>query len=243
MTAYHGGKQRIGLEVAQAIADKCARLNVRTLAYIEPFCGMLGVFRRIPALLDADAYFAGDQNESVIAMWRALQRGTWKPPRDCSETRYIKLKRQRAPSAERGYIGHQYSFGGSFFGAYRFNYIRPFDAGRARQRVLDIATTLKRVEFSAGGYEQFSGARDCVIYCDPPYDDTANNYLEKFDYPAFERWCVEMSKHNLVFVSSMKPVRGAELLYSRDSATSYKGRMTTRSEKLYFIRRKLNFYK
>jgi hypothetical protein len=73
MTAYHGGKQRIGKQLAEVIVDES----------IE----MLGVYRHIPELFEEEGfedlqYLAGDANESVVLMWRAAQKG-WRPPAQC----------------------------------------------------------------------------------------------------------------------------------------------------------------
>lgn len=43
MTAYHGGKQRIGKEIATVIADMTQDVTIK--GYCEPFCGMLGVYQ------------------------------------------------------------------------------------------------------------------------------------------------------------------------------------------------------
>jgi hypothetical protein len=78
---------------------------------------MLGVYKHIPELFEEEGYddlkyLAGDGNGSVIKMWKAAQKG-WKPPNTCSEKKFFDLKYSNADSAEKGYIGHQYSFGGS----------------------------------------------------------------------------------------------------------------------------------
>ena len=56
MTAYHGGKQRIGLEIAENIHLLSTILedhsNFKIKGYCEPFCGMLGVYKHIPELFD-----------------------------------------------------------------------------------------------------------------------------------------------------------------------------------------------
>ena len=84
MTRYHGGKQRIGKEIANTIFDISTDIEDETeftiRGYCEPFCGMLGVYQHIPELFDDDdfpplKYKAGDMNESVIKMWKAVQEG------------------------------------------------------------------------------------------------------------------------------------------------------------------------
>jgi site-specific DNA-adenine methylase len=69
MTAYHGGKQRLGKRIAKAITDNVDLSKVK--GYCEPFCGMLGVYRHVPTHFSE--YKAGDLNLSVIKMWEAAQ--------------------------------------------------------------------------------------------------------------------------------------------------------------------------
>jgi hypothetical protein len=56
MTSYHGGKNRIGRDIAQVIYQVASEVErqtgVRFKGYVEPFCGMLGVYRHIPALFE-----------------------------------------------------------------------------------------------------------------------------------------------------------------------------------------------
>lgn len=63
MTAYHGGKQRIGKEIASIITTIShnikSQYSFQITGYCEPFCGMLGVFSHM--LIDKHYnYKAGD---------------------------------------------------------------------------------------------------------------------------------------------------------------------------------------
>lgn len=91
MTAYHGGKYKQGKILSEIIA-KIAKDNDNK-GYIEPFCGMCGVYRHIVKLLPKSLkYIASDQHDSLILMWKALQDG-WKPPKkDCTVAQFDKLK-------------------------------------------------------------------------------------------------------------------------------------------------------
>jgi site-specific DNA-adenine methylase len=99
MTSYHGGKQKIGKELAKIIYETSLEIsedeNFKIKGYCEPFCGMLGVYKHIPELFKDNKpklkYKAGDMNKSVIMMWKAAQKG-WKPPTSCSEEHYNELK-------------------------------------------------------------------------------------------------------------------------------------------------------
>ena len=160
MTAYHGGKQRIGKKLAEVIVDESIDIaeeeRFEIKGYCEPFCGMLGVYRYIPELFEEEGfdeldYLAGDTNGSVIAMWKAAQKG-WKPPITCSEAKYNKLKNAK-DSAMRGFVGHQCSFGGQFFNGYSKKYDATKNPEKASKRVIKIGDDLSDVKFNKTHYD------------------------------------------------------------------------------------------
>ena len=163
MTSYHGGKQKIGGEIADEIYTVVRVIereyDITFKGYCEPFCGMLGVYQHIPALLEDHRpkikYVAGDVNESVIKMWQAAQKG-WKPPTRCSEKYFYDLKYNGKTSSVKGFIGHQYSFGGQYFSGFVGNYGRSPSQPHASKKVNKIAGGLPTVKFSYGSYSQFS---------------------------------------------------------------------------------------
>ena len=207
MTSYHGGKQRIGSRLAEYMHYVCSMLqdtqSITPKGYCEPFCGMLGVYQHIPTLFGSKlTYLAGDTNESVIKMWKRAQNG-WKPPTTCTKAEYERLK-SASPSALKGYIGHQYSFGGQYFMGYAPSYGKTVDSSKASASIVSIAKNLKNVTFSVGSYTQYSNLSNYIIYCDPPYQNTSQRYttLEGFNSNDFWEWCRSMVKrNNIVFVS------------------------------------------
>jgi len=236
MTTYHGGKQRIGEKLARVIYDESVDIaklksdeDFKIKGYCEPFCGMLGVYQHIPKLFkDQLKYKAGDQNKSVVMMWQQAQKG-WEPPTTCTEERFYKLKSDGKSTAEKGFIGHLCSFRSIYFGGYAYH-ITKKRMENTSTKVQKIATELKKVKFSNGSYTQFSNLKDYVIYCDPPYANTTQNYrneqgrLVGFDTYEFWDWCDKMAANNIVFVSGYGQVSDAELIY------------TNKKEKLYLFR-------
>ena len=201
MTAYHGGKQRIGKRISQVICHQTHLMGSSIKGYCEPFCGMLGVYQHIFDIFPDGDYLAGDTNKSVIEMWKA-SKNAWKPPTYISESDYNKLKKSD-DSAIKGYVGHQYSFGGKYFKGYAPKYGKNSDSTTASKRVVDIGNKLQlhNVVFSHGSYEQYSHLKDYVIYCDPPYMKTESHYKATFSSSDFYDWCRNMSKNNIVLVS------------------------------------------
>ena len=248
MTSYHGGKQRLGKKLAEIIVDTSLDIaedeNWEIKGYCEPFCGMLGVYRHIPGFFEDEEcydlkYLAGDANGSVIKMWQAAKKG-WKPPKVCSEKKFNKLKKSKGDSAEKGYIGHQYSFGGQWFNCYAPKYGKTKNSSKASENVTQISKDLKDVKFKKGSYiDLYSNLEGFVIYCDPPYDNSYSKYKVEFDSKTFWKWCKKMSEHNIIFVSNYKAPRGTELVYKTNyKLTGSKKHMTSnnkRVEKLYVL--------
>ncbi len=197
MTAYHGGKKRIGRKIAQDIAKYSPKARV----YVEPFCGMLGVFIHSLNFIDAEYYIAGDINGSLIEMWKEIQGG-WKPPKRCSEKKFKKLKYNGETSAEKGFLGHALGFRGIYFNTKRFD----VDLERAAAKISDYKSEIGDISFFEGSYDQFSNIRGGVIYCDPPYF-IQSVYMDEFgsrrtfNFKEFYEWAEMMAKNNFVFIS------------------------------------------
>jgi site-specific DNA-adenine methylase len=218
MTSYHGGKQKIGKQIASVInnyiyqySEYSEYSDYSIKGYCEPFCGMLGVYQHVYTGIIEEVpknfkFLAGDYNESLIMMWKKAQKG-WMPPKYCSEEKYEKLKNSTKPSAEKGFIGHQYSYGGQYFKGYRGKYKNKDRYEKAAENVSNIAKSLKNVKFKHGSYTQFSKLKGYVIYCDPPYSVGESYYFDEkrnrlqFDHIEFWKWCIKMSNNNIVFVS------------------------------------------
>lgn len=229
MTSYHGGKQRIGKELADIIHKESIDINIK--GYCEPFCGMLGVYQHISSRFSNEIHYkAGDINESVIKMWCASQNG-WEPPTSCNKQKFFELKNNGESTAEKGFVGHLWSFRSIYFGGYA-DHITTNRIKNTANKVKKIATDLKEVEFTYGSYDQFSKLKGYVIYCDPPYTDTRQNYTDEnghivgFDTEKFWEWCSMMSENNIVFVSEYNQISNARLIYSN------------KKEKLFLIKRK-----
>ena len=62
---------------------------------------------------------------------------------------------------------------------------------------------LQRLQATNLSYEAFSDIEDAVFYLDPPYENTGHEtYKGDFDSQTFYDWAFEMSKRNIVLISS-----------------------------------------
>lgn len=210
MTAFHGGKQKYGKQVAVAIKATSELLEMEPEGYWEPFCGMLGVYQHVvPLFPDVKKWYASDMHKSLILMWKAIVKG-WKPPVFVSETEWQKLKNSPQPSAAKAYAGFGFSFSGIFFSGYCGKYEKCEGKPKYPNKLSRIGEIVSKVKFSSGEYNEIhKGVKNFIIYCDPPYQSTKENRyydetlkLQKFDHSSFWEWCRKMSKHNLVLVSN-----------------------------------------
>ncbi len=234
MTSYHGGKQRIGKKIAQVIYEESASISEyedwTIKGYCEPFSGMLGVYQHIPELFkDYESenkvklkYKAGDQNKSVIVMWKHSQKG-WKPStKITTEKQFMKMRVDTNPSARKGFVGHFYGYSGQYFQPFKNRSVSTLK--NTSIKIDTISKKLKNVVFSNGSYKQYTNLRDYVIYCDPPYQVQSHYYDEnhekiKFDHDDFWEWCRVMSENNIVFVSEYKAPQDFEQIFSIKART------------------------
>lgn len=252
MTSYHGGKQRIGKEIAKQIYIISTVIiedntDFKIKGYCEPFCGMLGVYRHIPELFEDHKprlkYKAGDANESVIMMWKKAQKG-WIPKKHYTKQDYETLKIQKKPSADKGFVAHSYTFRGISFGGY-FKHKQSKLLTQIK-RIQDIAEILheNNVDITPKNYDQFSQLKGYIIYCDPPYMNSGQRYYDEkgikrtFDTDEFWKWCDKMSKHNIVFISEYSTLFNIEPIYSKNvkiTGTGNNDKKSQRKENLYVL--------
>jgi DNA adenine methylase len=247
MTAYHGGKYRHGKQIADIINELYTRTS-GIKGYIEPFCGMCGVYRHVVNILPKSLkYIASDQHDSLVIMWKELQNG-WKPPKkDCSIKQFDKLK-YSTPSAIKAYYGFGSSFSGIYFCGHRSKYNDTFKD--KSDELIDIAKNMKNVKFYKRCYSDYTLNKftNYIIYCDPPYSNTRNNLyynddtltLLKFDSELFWDWCRRMSKHNIVLITEYDAPKDFVPIYTFKNNSVYRSKQNTKLEKLYIHKSLLN---
>ena len=126
MTYYAGGKKRIGKKIADIIVHREASPTTSSPLkatshgrkfYIEPFCGMLGVFRAIPPDTFEEIHLA-DRNPAIIQMWKAIQNG-WIPPTQCGKAEYEEMKASKEKLTPHSiFCGYAMSMRSSLFSTY-----------------------------------------------------------------------------------------------------------------------------
>ena len=138
------------------------------------------------------------------------------------------------------------------------NAYRPFDVGKVerfqvlqqlrrlqqlqRLQQLERLQRLERPEATNLDYTEFSGLEDAVLYLDPPYQNaTLDSYsISEFDNQSFYDWAYEMSKKNIVLISSYEILdERFECVYEFKSvrSTYAPGPRGKQTEKLFMVKK------
>lgn len=210
MTAFQGGKKRLGKRIHDVIKliedDLAIKLyNNKNLPYFEPFIGMGGVMIHFAedTIDNPRELYACDINQSLILMWKALIKG-WNPPLKCSKKYYEKLKNDPKPSPEKAFIGITASYGTIWFNGYRLDYNKDKNyLGEGYRGLMKAKPLMKKVDFmNSSSYDTWN-PKKYLIYCDPPYLNNAlqSIFFQKFDHEKFWDIMRKWSTNNIVIIS------------------------------------------
>jgi DNA adenine methylase len=196
-----------------AIAPAMLHYMMRSIddrAYVEPFLGGANVMCRVDTSIER---YGNDYNPYIIALWQALQDG-WVPPEFITkdEFDYIKGNMEITEPHLVGYARTVCTFSGYWDGGYRGitknirngSKVRMQNRQRgARINLLAQVPGMSGVILTSGDYLNMNVPRNSLVYCDPPYYASANEYIDSpFDWEQFWQWCRELAAQNvLVFVS------------------------------------------
>lgn len=137
-----------------------------------------------------------------------------------------------------GYVGILCSFRGVMFGSYSKDIERPKryyrqehynNAAAQRDAIADVI-------FGHCDYRAWRNVKNCIVYCDPPYNDTSGytrgrQATNSIDYDEYYDFCRHISKSNIVLCSEYAmPSDFKELL----SVPLNSGKIK-RTEKLYTL--------
>ena len=110
-----------------------------------------------------------------------------------------------------------------------------------RLQQLDRLQKVNKIKATNKSYHDFSEVAGSVLYLDPPYEGTIQeSYINSFDSQEFYDWAFEMSKNNIVIISSYSiSDERFEVVYSFDKArgTYHGGRSNkAKNEKLFMVK-------
>lgn len=190
---YQGGKSKIAKSIAAVISAE----RERESTFLSLFCGSCAVECKVRGF---DNVILNDNHKYLIELYRGLQNG-YQLPDDITEQQYKYVKEHKEEDLVlTGFVGFGCSFGGKWFGGYGRSKNRNH-AGESKRALLRDIGILKNAEFICKDYRDVSLPDNCVIYADPPYNNTTGYGKEKFDSKEFWEYAREISQKHLMFIS------------------------------------------
>ncbi len=239
---YLGGKTRIGKKLA---AELCRLASANKVdAYVEPFCGSLGVMKHMTEK-GYRSYLANDKHADLIEMWKAVKDGELYLPDSVDEADYKVYKDlalspiASVPIAEKAAIGFGLSYGGKWFGGYARDPSGKRDFMGELKRSFDKdRPKIQAVSFTSTDYADLQ-LSNSLVYCDPPYANTHGYSTGKFDQERFWEWAERMAHDNVVAVSSEVAPEGWETVWACEKhRTLQKASRRQAVEKLFVCQQK-----
>ena len=132
------------------------------------------------------------------------------------------------------------------------NAYRPFDVGKEKKnqvlnqlkplQQLERLQQLECVEVTNLDYKEFSGVENAILYLDPPYENAVlEGYsIDRFNSQSFYNWAYEMSKKNIVLISSYEISDerfGCVYEFKTAISTLSGGNRGKRTEKLFMVKK------
>lgn len=218
---YMGSKARLSKDISPIINKSIQDNNINT--YIEPFVGGANMIEHIKC----ENKIGSDINEYLIALWQDLQSG-WQPPETLSKKMYndIKNNKDKYGKSLVAIAGFCATYNAKWFGGYagivhtKINTIRNY-YDEAIRNIQKQMLNLMDVQFKCVDYTYYSDYKNCLIYCDPPYQNTTQYGINKgFNYDKFWNWVREMSKNNIVLVSEYNAPNDFKYIYEKTLTTT-----------------------
>lgn len=216
--------------------------------FVDAFCGGGNVICQI----NAKNKVAIEYNSFVYHLWTYLQmmNDMGRLPMSLTEEEYYDVKNDyvnkggKYPNWLIGYVGTALSWGGGWFNGYpHYNPKKEEDhikeAYNGLEKQIKSFISLRETKFNNCSYDEYDYPDKCVIYCDPPYQDT-KKYESDFDHDKFWNWVRKMSKKgHYVYVSEYSAPSDFECIWSMDKAdgmgTVKKGQNAKRKTEKLFI--------
>lgn len=222
---YMGGKSR----QAKRIVDLLVDLAEGRTTYVEPFLG--GGAVAAEACQHFEKCYLSDAVDELTCFW-SLARDGWRPPARTSRESYELVRDQQIvwPTQEqkalKAWCGYALSFNGKWFGGYSLESGRGEDyEGESFRAVDKKARGMKGAHIFRSDYRELDDLVDdnCVVYCDPPYENTAGYDAAGafFDHDEFwsymDRWT---DRGALVVVTEFTIPDGWESIYDFNRKTT-----------------------
>lgn len=180
-----------------------------------------------------------DFNAHVIAALIGIRDMVDELPSQVSEEYYKEIKNSD-PEPIKCWVRFVCSFGAKLDNGFARNKAGQNYAAVAVRNAQKQSPNLKGVTLLNDDYERCSKAKNCIIYCDPPYQGTTSYKTGAFDHDKFWEWCRVMSKDNLVFISEYNAPADFKCIWEGEIKTNF---ASQRKEATHSATEKLFKYK
>jgi len=207
--------------------------------YYEPFCGYCHILKRVIGKL---SYSASDAHPHLVRLLTGVQRHEALPEHITRE-RYQELRCSDDVSLESAIACFAYSFNGKAWGGYAPCYVRR--SGRVDDQVksrlnhyaaLQASASFQAARLSLADYRTISPQAGSLVYCDPPYANSATRYRGTGTFNSNEFWtCMaKWSADCIVIVSEYDAPEGWRCIAQAEKRCTLAGvKHSVRLEKLF----------
>lgn len=177
---YMGSKARIANDILSIV------LKDRTpdQYYFEPFVGGANIIDKVDG-----RRVGSDINSHVISALILIRDNIDMLPINNKEftERDYKLVKKDPSHYLYGYVGFALSYAGKFYGGWcrdrenKRDYVKEAFNNARKQ-----SPKLQGLSLKVGAYDEINLiSKNCIIYCDPPYQNTTKYSTNNFDHPKF----------------------------------------------------------
>lgn len=206
---YQGGKSRTAKDIAPILRG--GEQSNDTL--VSLFCGACNVESKVKGF---NRIICNDNQPYLIALFKALQEGYDLPEVITEEDYYYVKEHKDENPALTGFVGFACSFGGKWFGGYARDKAQVNYALRGKRSLATKMKTLMDAEFTCLDYRDVILPDGCIVYCDPPYNNTTKYANGDFDTAQFWEYIREKSQDHIIYISELEAPDDFVCIWQKD---------------------------
>jgi DNA adenine methylase len=201
--------------------------------WVEPFVGGANMIDKVEG-----KRMGFDVNPYLIRALCLIRDNPEKIPKNNSEyteDMFNKAKLTDLSNPVDCFAMFQYSFGCIFKGSWARNRRGTDYVKECVKNVMIQSTNIQGVEFRCQSYLEINIPENSLIYCDPPYENTASYKNEEvFDHNMFWRWCRTKTKEgHTVFISEYNAPADFECIWEGTIKNNMGDNSKNNTEKLF----------
>lgn len=231
---YMGSKNRIAKDILPIMLKEANKHNITT--WIDNFCGGCNLIDKVPNTFKRIGL---DNNPHTIQALIGIRDHLNELPSETTEEYYKEIK-GTPPDPITSWIRFVASFGGRFENGYgRQGNTKKYRNSLTSQGLNNAkkqSPFLQGIELICTDYDKYEYPDNCIIYMDIPYKGVTSYKGAKFDHDKFWKWCEEMSKKHIVFISEYNAPENFKCIWEKEIQTCFASNRTqadVRTEKLF----------